>query len=126
MAATRRQVSNPEPGGGQRQVINVPPHPDDDRTEAGPGVEPGVDDRELGRRTLHADGGAQRAVRLPRGLLQRAAAAFGARLSQPAGVRAAARTGSGGNLTQVSTKPGQVQLAFARSRTVYGFRRVDL
>src|SRR5439155_10867607 len=59
----------------------------------------------------HADGGAHRAVRLPRGLLQRAAAAFGARLSQPAGVRAAARTGSGGNLTQVSTKPGQVQSA---------------
>src|SRR5207249_6538714 len=67
----------------------------------------------------HADGGAHRAVRLPRGLLQRAAATFGARLSQPAGVRAAARTGSGGNLTQVSTKPRQVQQGHRSHRSAW-------
>ena len=36
-----------------------------------------------------------------------AATSFGAWLPQPSSVRAAARTRSTGNLTQVSTKPGQ-------------------
>jgi putative transposase len=39
----------------------------------------------------------------------RAAAAFGAGLPQSPGIRAAAHTRSTRNLTQVSTKPGQVQ-----------------
>ena len=40
--------------------------------------------------------------------LHRPAAAFGARVSQPAGLRAPLRSPSIGSLTQVSTKPGQV------------------
>src|SRR5712691_4092926 len=62
----------------------------------------------------HPGGGAHRALRLPRALLQWTAAAFGAWLPQSASVRATARTGSGGNLTQVSTKPGQVHVAVDR------------
>jgi hypothetical protein len=44
-----------------------------------------------------------------RGLLQRAAAPFVARVSQSACLRASTRTTTAGSLTQVSIKPGQDQ-----------------
>src|SRR5881628_2084729 len=56
----------------------------------------------------HSGGGAHRALRVPRALLQWAAAAFGARVSQPPGLRATVGSRSIGSLTQVSTKSGQV------------------
>src|SRR5207249_5827552 len=62
------------------------------------------------RRSLgHSGGGAHRALRVSRALLQWAAAAFGARVSQPPGLRAAVGSRSIGSLTYVSTKSGQVQ-----------------
>jgi hypothetical protein len=57
----------------------------------------------------HAGPGAHRAVQLSRPLLQWAATPSSAGLPQPPSVRASARTRSIGNLTRVSTKPGQVQ-----------------
>src|SRR4030095_2891979 len=53
--------------------------------------------------------GAHRTVRIPRALLQRVAATFGARLPQPPSVRAPAGPRSTGNLTQMSNKPRQLQ-----------------
>src|SRR2546426_12615443 len=57
----------------------------------------------------HSGGGAHRALRVPRALLQWAAAAFGARVSQSPGLRATVGSRSIGSLTLVSTKSGQVQ-----------------
>src|SRR5207245_1702867 len=83
----------------------------------------------------HPGGGAHRALRVPRALLQWAAAAFGARVSQPPGLRATVGSRSIGSLTQVSTKSGQVQLcrqednqsADRLERMVwYAWRRVHL
>jgi putative transposase len=62
----------------------------------------------------HSGGGAHRALRVPRALLQWAAAAFGARVSQPPGLRATVGSRSIGSLTQVSTKSGQIQTDPAR------------
>src|SRR2546425_12896809 len=51
---------------GQRQVVAVPLHPDDDEPETGPGVEPGVEDGKLGRVSLHAHSGEGAASRRAR------------------------------------------------------------
>ena len=41
----------------QPEDVSVPPHPNDDRAEAAPRVEPGVNEVELGLPALHAQGG---------------------------------------------------------------------
>jgi len=42
---------------GQRQVVAVAVHAEDDQAKARPGVEPGVENGKLGRLSLHAHGG---------------------------------------------------------------------
>ena len=57
MAPVKERRTPTAPIVGQRQVVAVPLHPDDDEPETGPGVEPGVEDGKLGRVSLHAHSG---------------------------------------------------------------------